>query len=136
MKVIVDTNRILAALIRKGSSRRILVSDNIEFYTVDYVLREIHKYKELIIRKSEMEEDEIETLLSLVTEKITIISDLRVKSKMKEAISIMKDIDKKDAPILAAALSVENEGIWTHDKHFEKQDKVKIFLDSDLLSYC
>jgi predicted nucleic acid-binding protein len=54
MRVIVDTNRILAALIKNGSSREIITSDNIEFYSVDYVLKEVQKYKEEIIKKSEL----------------------------------------------------------------------------------
>jgi predicted nucleic acid-binding protein len=68
-------------------------------------------------------------------EKMIIISDDKVKSKIKEAIQIMKDIDIKDAPILAAALAVPNDGIWSHDKHFEKQNKIRIFLDQDLIQY-
>jgi predicted nucleic acid-binding protein len=135
MRVIVDTNRILAALLKEGSSRQILTSDNIEFYSADYVLNEVLKYKSEIVIKSGLSEVEIETMLNLAMEKITIISDDKIKSKIKEAIEIMKGIDIKDVPILAAALAIPIDGIWSHDKHFEKQRKIKIFLDKDLISY-
>lgn len=42
MKIVVDTNRILAALLSKGDTRRIILSGNIEFYTLDYVTEEIN----------------------------------------------------------------------------------------------
>lgn len=45
MRVIVDSNRIISALIKEGVSRKILSSKNIEFFTVDYVIKEINKYK-------------------------------------------------------------------------------------------
>jgi len=35
MRIIVDSNRIISALIKEGVSRKILSSKNIEFFTVD-----------------------------------------------------------------------------------------------------
>ena len=135
MRLIVDPNRIISALIKKGVSRKILTSKNIEFFTVDYVMKEIDKYQDMIIQKSDMSKEEIDTLFSLVMENVNIVPDEDVKSKMKEAIEIMKDIDKKDAPFLAAALAIPNDGIWSHDRHFEKQNKLKVWLAKDLLKY-
>jgi predicted nucleic acid-binding protein len=112
-----------------------LSSKNIEFFTVDYVTKEISKYKSVITEKSTMSPEADDTLFSLVMENINIIPEEDVKSKMKEAFHIMKDIDTKDAPFVAAALTMPNDGIWSHDKHFEKQNKVKIWLAKDLLKY-
>ena len=47
----------------------------------------------------------------------------------------MKDIDIKDSPILACALSIPNEGIWTEDKDFEKQTKIPIWKTKVLKEY-
>ena len=41
MKLIVDSNRLLAALIKAGKTREILLAKNIEFYTVEVALAEI-----------------------------------------------------------------------------------------------
>ena len=68
-------------------------------------------------------------------ENINIIPEEDVKSKMKEALAIMKNIDTKDAPFIAAALAIPNDGIWSHDRHFEKQKKVKQWLAKNLLKY-
>ncbi len=135
MRLIVDSNRIISALIKKGVSRKILSSKNIEFYTVDFVMQEINKYKDTIIKKSNMSIEEVDTLFSLVMENIDIVPDEDVRLKMGESLEIMKDIDEKDAPFIAAALATPNDGIWSHDKHFEKQNKVKRWLAKDLLKH-
>ena len=135
MRVIVDSNRIISALIKEGVSRKILSSKNIEFFTVDYVTKEISKYKGAIVEKSGMSKEEVDALFTLVMENVNIVPEEDVKSKMKEALDITKDIDAKDAPFIAAALAMPNDGVWSHDKHFEKQAKVKILLAKDLLKY-
>lgn len=135
MRIIVDSNRILSALLKGGLSRKIISSQAIEFYTIDYVLKEIRKYMDYIVEKSGMPKDEIESLLGFFMENITIVTDEEVRSKMEEAEKIMKNIDIRDSPILACALAIPNDGIWTEDRHFEKQDKVKVWHSADLLEY-
>ena len=135
MKVIVDSNRIISALIKEGVSRKILSSKNIEFFTVDYVTKEINKYKSAIVEKSGMSKEEVDTLFGLVMENINIVPEEGGKSKMKEALDIKKDIDEKDAPFIEAALAMPNDGILSNYLHFEMQTKVKIFITKDLLKY-
>jgi len=50
---------------------------------------------------------------------------------MDEAKKIMDNIDKADAPFIAAALAV-NSPIWSDDKHFQKQHKITVFKTEDL----
>lgn len=135
MRIIVDTNRILSALLSDGLSRKIITSKNFDFYTLDYVHQEIQKYMGYIKEKSGLSENEINTLICIFMENITILSDEELNSKMDEAKDIMKDIDIKDASILACALAIPNDGIWTEDKHFQKQKRVKVWRSIELLRY-
>ena len=136
MRIIVDTNRILSALIRDGRDRKIICSQNIHFFTLDYVLEEINKYMDYIIDKSELSKEEVDTLLSLFMENIIIVTDEKIKLKMGEAMEIMKGIDPKDAPILSCALALQNnDGLWSEDKHLHKQKRVKAWHSKDLLKY-
>lgn len=111
MRLVVDSNRIISALIKEGVSRKILSSKNIEFFTVGYIKEEISKYKAVIIEKSAMSAEAIDALFSLVMENINVVPEEDVKLKMKEALNIMKGIDAKDAPFIAAALAMPNDGI-------------------------
>ena len=45
---------------------------------------------------------------------------------MNEAKEIMDKIDPSDTPFIALALVVENDGIWSDDRHFEEQNRIKI----------
>ena len=52
---------------------------------------------------------------------------------MGEAMKIMSKIDEKDAQFIAVALSIKNDGIWSNDKHFEKQEKIQVFKTIDII---
>ena len=133
MKLVVDTNAILSGLAKDGSSREIIRSETFEFLTLSYAFTEIDKYKEIILIKSGLSETDFQTLLQEFKDKIKLAPDKDVESKMDEAMKIMKLIDIKDAPILACALATPNDGIWSQDRHFEKQSKIKYWKTEDLI---
>ena len=135
MRLVVDSNRFIAALIKDGLSRTSISSRNLSFYSPSYVLEEVEKYLPYIINKSKMSKENIELLFALFSENIETVSDNDIKRKMPEAIKIMENIDMNDAPILACALAIRNQGIWTEDRHFEKQDKVRMWKSADLLDH-
>jgi len=135
MRLIIDTNRIISALLTDGTTREIITSETIHFYTLDYVLEEIHKYESYIQKKAKMTKKEVDLLFDLIMEQIIIVSDNHIKNHMDEAMSIMSEIDVHDSPILACALSMPNEGIWTEDKDFDKQNKITIWKNKDLIRY-
>ena len=88
-----------------------------------------------IIQKSGMSRREVELVFRLFMQNIMIIPEEEIKTKMKEARRIMNDIDINDSPILACALAVTNDGIWSEDRHFERQNKIKLWKTKDLLKY-
>ena len=45
MKILVDTNRIISALVKDSTSRSILFDDYFAFVTPDYTIIEINKHK-------------------------------------------------------------------------------------------
>lgn len=64
-----------------------------------------------------------------------VVDDSIIKYKFEEAKYIMDKIDKDDTPFIALALAVTNDGIWTDDKHFEKQSRIKVWKTQILSSY-
>ena len=133
MKLIVDTNRIIASLVKDSTSRQILLSDKFEFLTVGITKSEIQKYKSDILNKANINEEDFNKLFSRLFSKILIFSDLVIESQFNNAKEIMDKIDIKDTPFIALSLAVENNGIWSDDKHFEKQNKIKVWKTKDLL---
>jgi predicted nucleic acid-binding protein len=135
MRLILDSNIILSCLIKDGITREILTSDNFIFYTLDYVFEEVMKYENIILKKSKMSKNELEVLYELIRENINIIPDEEIKPHFEKAYNIMEHIDLKDSPILACALAISNEGLWTTDKHFDKQNIIKVWKTKDLIKY-
>jgi predicted nucleic acid-binding protein len=133
MKLVVDTGRIIAALIRNSSSRVILFSDKFEFLTVNFAKSEIDEHKQEIMEKARITESEFGDVLSLMLSHIRVVSDLEIESKLGVAEEIMRAIDPDDVPFVAAALAVENDGIWTDDAHFGRQKMIRVFKTASLV---
>ena len=133
MRLVVNSDRIIAALIRDSKSREIVLSGKFELVTIDFALSEIREHEEEILRKARLSKSHLKSLLSILFSKILVASDLAVETRMNDAIKIMDRIDPDDTPFIALALAIENEGIWTEDRHFEMQKAVKTWKTTDLL---
>ena len=131
MRVLIDTNRIIAALTKAGTSRDILFDGAFEFITPDHSITEIEKHKEELQQKTKLNEEEFELLLSLVLEYVTITPFSEYHHFIERCKNNISDPD--DIPHLAAALACKAEGIWAHDPHFKEQNKVKVFTNIDML---
>lgn len=131
MKVVIDSNRVIAALIKDSTTRNIIFDEKFEFIAPDTITIEINKYKATIIEKAGIAEDEFDVLLSLIFEHISIIP----QNEYNEFIAkFQNDIkDPNDIPYIAACIAAKAEGIWTHDPHFKEQKKVKVFTNIGLL---
>lgn len=135
MNLIIDTNMIISALIKDSTSRRIILSPLLNFYSLSFVSDEIRKYIGYVKEKTGVSEKEILFLLKALMGKVIVIPDEIILRKTDEAVKIMKGTDINDAPIIACALVIENDGIWTEDKHFEKQKMIRIWRTSEIIKY-
>lgn len=131
MKILIDTNRIIAALAKDGTTRDILLDEFFEFVTPEHTITEIEEHKDELKRKAKITDEEFEILLALIFERIKIILESEYRDFLGEC---KKDIsDQDDIPHLAACLASKAEGIWAHDPHFKEQHKVKVFTNIDML---
>ena len=134
MKLLLDTNIIISALIKDGASRRIIFHTKAELATINFSEEEMKEYKSFIQNKAKINSQELESLLITIKEKCILIKDELIKENMDEAKKIMWAIDPKDTPFIAAALAIDAD-IWSDDKHFEKQKVVKVWKTKELLDY-
>jgi len=133
MKFVVDTGRIVAALIKDSACRSILLSEKFEFLTVDFTKSEIDEHKPEILMKAKISEKQFGLIFSQLFSKIFIVNDITIQEKMDVAKEIMDPIDPGDTPFVALALAVESAGIWSDDRHFERQNQIKIWRTRVLL---
>ena len=109
MRILVDTNRIIAAMIKAGTTRNILFDENFDFVTPDYTITEIREHEDELLKKTKLTTEEFEVLLALIFEHITIIPFSEYESFINEC---KNDIsDKGDIPHLVACLASNAYGI-------------------------
>ncbi|MGE0793026.1 MAG: PIN domain-containing protein [Candidatus Woesearchaeota archaeon] len=133
MRLIIDTNEIISALIKNSISRKIILNNNFNFYSPDFVKFEIYKHKNLILKKSNLTELEFNEVISILFDNITVI-DISVYfnylNKAKLEIN-----DENDLPFLALALSGNYDGIWTNDKDFDGVKSIRVYSTKDLIKF-
>ncbi len=134
MRLIIDTNRIIAALIKDSISRKIITHLNAELFAISFSKNEVSKYKTLILEKSNLKEIEYELIFDNINSHLVYLDDKIINLKINEASILMDKIDPDDAPFLVAALATNSE-LWSDDKHFEKQDKIKVWKTKDLVKF-
>ena len=103
MKIVVDTNRVIASLVRDGPSRKILFNKKFEFFCPDYSLVEIEKHKNEILEKINVSEEEFNILMALVFENIIIIPKEIYEPHFKKASWLINDVG--DVSFIALYLS-------------------------------
>ncbi len=134
MKIVVDTNIFISALIKDGAARQILTNPKLNLLFPEWGLEEIYSYKEIIMQKADLKERDFDILLLRLLKYIRLIPfNIIIKFK-KEADVIMNKIDREDSAFIATALTF-NCPIWTEDKHFSRQKKIKILSTEDMLKY-
>lgn len=131
MKLVIDTNILISALIKDSLTREFLFP-SIEFLLPEYSLEEVENHKAKISRCSSLSSEEIDIVLSILFENISLVPADKIKPNLQKAREIIGQIDLNDVPFVALALSTENDGIWTNDRHFEKIKGVKVWKTSDL----
>lgn len=131
MKIVIDTNRIIASLIKEGNSRKIIFSNLFEFYTPDYTLIELHNHLDEIRKKTKNTLEETKMLFSLIFENIQIIPEQNYSLQIDKAKNLISDID--DVPFIAVALFIGADGIWSDDSDFRTNSEIKVFRTNDMM---
>ncbi len=135
MRLVLDSNRLIAGLLKSSTSRQILLSDLFEFYAPDYLLEEVNKYREYIEKKARITSSVFDLILTILMEKITLIPFQQFRVEFDLALDIMKIVDEKDSAFLAIGMLLKLDGIWTEDKDFQKQNVLNVYSTKELLDF-
>ena len=134
MKIIVDTNRIIAGLLKDSTCRKILLNENFDFYTPEFLLEEIENHQNMILEKSSLNENTLQIVFELILERIKVVPKSKFYKYYQEGINIIGGVDMDDVPFISLALSMSNDGIWSEDKDFRKQKRIRIWSTKELIN--
>ncbi len=133
MIIILDSNVIIAALIKDSITRKIIIDLHPHIYFPEEMSKEIKKYKDIIKKKAKINEQQfLEAYQKLFKYIKTVPNDDILKYKEK-AQRIMQEIDPKDHLLIAASFCFPDSVIWSNDPHLKMQTKVNTFTTLEII---
>jgi len=132
LKLVVDTNIIPMTLIKRSKARSVLLNPAHEFFFPEYRVEEVERHLPLIMEKTRLSEEEVRLAFRVLMTNLRVVPPGEIRSRLSEAEAIMGSIDESDVPFIAAALSLSCDGIWSDDKDFKRQRKVRVWTTGEM----
>ncbi len=129
MDLVIDANVLFSALIKDRFAYNLLFSGSLHLFTPEYILTELEKHKEELLKKTERTDEEFFRLLEILKRRIIIVPLEELVPYVEEAEKITPDPD--DMAYFALALKL-NCAIWSNDKKLKVQDKIKVYNTHEL----
>ena len=122
MILVADTNIVFSILLKKDSKEwEIFLRDDMEVFIPKFLMVEIFKHKEKIVRLSGFAEKELLELLYLVLRYCSFFDEEDIPDDIKkQAFNLVRDIDEKDTVFVASAMSLDAK-LWSGDKKTGKR---------------
>jgi len=134
MKLVVDANEFFSGVIAKGKELQsktldVLFSDKIELFAPLRLLAELENNRDEIRLKSGFSSSEFDAFTGILKLRITFLPLEEFLDKLEEAKELPPH--PKDLEYFALALKLDC-AIWSEEKAFKKQSKVKILSTSEV----
>ena len=126
--IIVDTNILFSALVSGSSGiTDVLFRSPRKFYVCEYVIVELFKHKNKLVKASHLSEEDLLRLLYLILKRVDVFKeDLIAVENRTAAYALCADIDESDTPHVALALELKGL-LWTGDKKLQRELRRKGF---------
>ncbi|WP_129116858.1 PIN domain-containing protein [Halegenticoccus tardaugens] len=132
MKLVVDANVVISALIADSKTRELIVTLEPELLTAEVVHDEIGNYEALIVEKSGMDADRVQQFIDLLFQYIETVPASEFYPHIEEVDEAIGDTDPDDVLYVACALA-RDAGVWSDDSDFDDQDLVPVFTTSEVI---
>ena len=130
MILVIDANILFSALIKDSLTAELIFNDDLKLYTCEFIIEEFFKYEEEIMNKTHRTREQFITIMHQLKDIITVIPKEEYFHLIAEAEKFSPDA--KDVMYFALAMKL-NGSIWSNDKLLKKQDKVKVYLTSEIM---
>lgn len=134
MKIILDTNILISAIIKDSFIRKLLFENSTIIHIPDYVLDEIKEHEIEIAKKSKLGIDEMRFLIKKLIKNTEIVRRENILPFREKAREIIQNIDIDDVLIIASALYVNNSIIWSEDKDLKRQIIIKVCNTKEIVN--
>lgn len=132
MKLVVDANVVISALIADSKTRELIVTLEPDLLTPEFVYEEIENYTELIVEKSGMNPERVAKFVDLLFQYIEVVPASKFYPYIEEADAAIGETDPDDVLYVACALAGDA-AIWSDDTDFDEQDVVEVYSTTDVI---
>ncbi len=135
MRIVLDANIVIAALMGSKVALTIITSQNHTFYVPSRILNEVKKYKQFICDRCSLTQQEFNQNFEALLVFINVLEHVEYDAFLEKAQRVMSHRDSEDADYVACALAINADFIWTNDKDFKVQTLISTkttqeFIDS------
>lgn len=131
MRLVLDTNILVSALVKNSLTREILAHPEMEYAIPEFALQELEAHLDELLEKSGLTLAQFALLLGQLKGRMVVVPSEDIRHR-EEARRVMDRIDPEDTVFIALALSIPNDGIWSQDRHFERQRRIKVWKTREL----
>ena len=132
MILVVDANVIFSALlVRQSATEDLFFKKQLLPYSPEFVWTEFSKYEGTLLEKTNRSSEGFAEVLTALKKRVQLVSEEEIRPFLMHATLVSPDI--KDAPYFAVCLKL-NAGLWSNDKRLKKQDKIRVWSTSELMS--
>ncbi|WP_276271979.1 PIN domain-containing protein [Haloarcula litorea] len=132
MKLVVDANVVISALIADSKTRELIVTLEPDLLTPEFVHDDIENYTELIVEKSGMSPERVGQFIDLLFQYIEVVPAGKFHPYIEEAEAAIGETDPGDVLYVACALA-NDAGIWSDDSDFREQAVVETYSTTDVV---
>ncbi len=131
MQIVIDTNVIIAILIKPGKVIDLFFNNRLEVFAPQLLFDELENNEEYIIEKSKIDKEWFDLFYTIIKKNISIIPEEEFLNFREKAEDICPD--QKDIVYFALALYLQC-GIWSNEKKLKKQENIKIYSSDELMN--
>jgi predicted nucleic acid-binding protein len=132
MKLVIDANIVISALIADSKTRELIVTLEPDLLTPAFVYDEVENYEDLIVEKSGMKPTRVAQFIDLLFQYIDVVPASEFYPAIESADEAIGDIDPDDTLYLACAI-VFDAAIWSDDSDFDEQNLVETYSTSEVI---
>ncbi len=144
MKVIIDSNILFSACIAPfGDNADLLLNPKYSFerYSCHYMIVEMFKHQEKIVRLSKQSIDNVIDILYAYMRKITFINEELISQEhWIKSDELTKETDNKDIAFVALTLHISDSVLWTNDikliNGLQKNGFNRVLTTQEMLQKC
>lgn len=128
-----DANILFAALLRHGTTRRLLLHGDLDLHTPWVIWDELDRNRSMLVRKSRATPASFDLLVGGLRAAVGTVGPEVLQPFRLEALRRTGPKDRLDAPYVAAALALGAD-LWTHDRRLAAKAGIPVVTTAELLA--